>query len=344
MKKILLIDPVGRSRGMERWHENFSNLVISRFDLTILGNYHSALVKKSFTYDKEKKLSSVWSILKFALRPTFKSVDKIAIAHYGESMNTLLFLPAVLRYRKNKRYLLIHDVESTLKSERKGLRNRLTKMADKILFSFFDKLIVHNANVGSLFPGKEAFDMPLPPTIFPELMEHKSSTDKYIFWGFIKRSKNVEFIFDLARIMPYKTFDIYGTFINEEYKTAFLTILEGEKLANLNFFETYVDEKEIGNLLSKYDAVLMPYTFITNSGILQTNADYCAVSITSDLPAFRACSDISVNLGLNTAVWKTYLDALTVTQIDHEKKKILVSNAKRVSEFKERLEVLAGLD
>ncbi|MET0464114.1 MAG: hypothetical protein ABW007_13210 [Chitinophagaceae bacterium] len=339
-KKILLIDPVGRTRGMERWHQNFFALTSKVFRVEIFGNYDSDFVRQKFIYDKDKKGASLRSIFSFAFARLPKDADRVVLAHYGESLNTLLFLPAILRYKRNQRFLLIHDAVSTLKNERKGIRSKMGHFANKLLMKAFDNLIVHNKSVSELFPGKSVTFLPLPPAISSHAAVKVPATGSYIFWGFIKRSKNVEFVIDLASRMPEKTFDVYGTFINEEYKAAFNERVKTLEVKNLRFYEFFIPESEVDEVLSRYDAVLMPYTFITNSGILQTNADYCAVSVTSDLAAFKVCSDISINLPLEVEIWKDWLASLDSERLLAEKTRITLGNEKRASDFIEGLKQL----
>lgn len=341
MKKLLLVDPLGAANGMRRWHENFHLLASKVFAVRMLSNYHSGITTKAFSYDKTKKIGSVASIAKLAGSAPSQPADLVWLAHYGESLNTLLFLPALLRFSRRKRYLMIHDAVSTLRSERPGLRNRLTRFADKCLLAAFDKLIVHNKNLVGRFPGKEVLYLPLPPREAGGETLASPPTHRYLFWGFLKRSKNVEFILQLAATMPDRIFDVYGSFINSEYKKEFLAGIEAVKAPNVNFVERFLDEETVGDLLRGYDAVLLPYTFITNSGILQTNADHGVISVTSDLPNFAACSDISVNLKLDTEVWKQYLQGLNENRIRKERKRLYVANRERLNDFLTRLQRLA---
>ncbi len=340
-EKLLLIDLLGRANGMERWHYNFLKLTNDIAKVKIFSNYScSPQVVQKFVFEKAKKFKSISSILLFGLFFSPKKFNRIIFAHYGEAFNTLLFLPAILKCKREQRFLLIHDATSTLKKERSSFRNWITVFFDKFLFSLFNNLIIHNPETAGNFSSKRKIYLPLPPAINSVPAEKRSLTGKFVFWGFLKKTKNAEFIIDLAKIMPDKKFDIYGTFINNEYKEEFLEYFHKNALPNVAFYEKFIAEEEVAKLIIEYDAVLLPYTFITNSGILQMNADQGVVSITSDLPSFRLCSDISVNIKLVVYEWKGFIDRMDAEKFNELKKRVVNANQKRKDEFQKRFKTL----
>lgn len=338
-KQLVVLDPLGAKNGMERWHLNFFALASKLYKITILSNYQSAIATRFFTYEKGNRAGSIRSILKMALSIRRIKADHILLAHYGEALNTLLFIPAILNFSVRKRYLLVHDAESTLKSERGLLRSILERRAQKVLLSFFKNIVVHNEQLRSHFPKHRVMYVPLPPAAASakEANKVKDRTGKFVSWGFMKKSKNFEFIIELSKAVPACTFHIYGTFINDEYRNSFLELLNANQTPNLHFFEGFLEEDKVSNLVASYDAVLLPYLFVTNSGILQTNADYDALSITSDLPAFVACNDLSINLPLNVNAWRDALVRLDAQRLAAERQRVQEGVANRRSHFLKQL-------
>ena len=339
---MIVIDHLGREQGMERWHSNFYRLASEVFkDLKIYSNYNSEYSFRKFHFSKQYRVKSVLSILWFNITHRPGSETHVLLAHYGDSFNTILYLPALLKYTRRKRFLLLHDAESTIKKERIWLLQWVNAVFDFILFNCFDQIIVHNSWKPDFLHGKQFFYLPLPPgpaSILPGPV--LVPTQRFLCWGFIKKSKNIEFILQLAKLMPDSTFEIYGSFLSKKYRQEFLDYFNREGGGNIRFTEVFLQEGEIEGLLQQFDAVLLPYTFINNSGILQANADFGAVTITSSLPLFEECNDISVNLPLDIHTWKSFLVSLDAEKIGMLKQKIEVSNQVKMKIFVQQLEMI----
>ena len=327
---------------MERWHQNFYGLATAVCkDLKIYSNYNSAHSIRKFYFSKKYRVKSILSILWFNIQYRPGSETHAILAHYGDSFNTILYLPALLKYSRKKRFLLLHDAESTIKKERVWMLQWLNAIFDFVLFNCFDQIIIHNSWKPDFLKGKHFFYLPLPPgpaisLPLPPMQQKK----RYLCWGFIKKSKNIEFMLQLAKLMPDYEFEICGSFLSKKYRQEFLGYFNREGGANIRFTEIFLQEAEVESLLQQFDAVLLPYTFINNSGILQANADFGAVTITSNLPLFVECNDIAVNLPLDIHIWKSFLLSLDTEKIVMLKQKIAGSNKEKIKMFVHQLEMI----
>ncbi len=75
-----------------------------------------------------------------------------------------------------------------------------------------------------------------------------------VYTGSLARGKGLEKIIEISKILKKKNFDIYGDFINSDFKKNDL-----KKYPNI-CYKGHVEYREIPNILGQYNIALMPYS------------------------------------------------------------------------------------
>jgi len=75
-----------------------------------------------------------------------------------------------------------------------------------------------------------------------------------VYTGSLAPGKGLEKIIEISKILKKINFDIYGDFLNSDFKECDL-----KKYSNINF-KGHVEYRHIPNILNKYNVVLMPYS------------------------------------------------------------------------------------
>ena len=102
----------------------------------------------------------------------------------------------------------------------------------------------------------------------PKIVQNTKSDFKILFFGHLRPYKNIELIFELAKIYRNISFTIAGNPIDKKYETELK--IKSEKISNLTLISHFLSEEEIDKLIDSHTILLLPYNIRSslNSGVV----------------------------------------------------------------------------
>ena len=301
---IYLVDTIGTETGMHLYDQSFCNTLQAKgVAVRVLSNYSTADGRQKALfpnfYHGGKLLMMVkfaWALFVFAL---------FRLSHSGtyvyQSFGLRLIDQFFIRIigRKNL-FVIVHDI-----FEITGTNGEDARKAQKIAFyqSHIPAIICHSENALQTlhdfgYQGRTIYYPHFsyefskeinPHEVAPEIKE-AVKTDKinFLFFGQLRQTKGITILQKAIDILKQKDFAgniiIAGMdkehFIEETQKPPFVqTILR------------YITDSELNHLFSTCQYVLLPYTEIYQSGVLEVVIYFRCPALMSDIPYFSQMID-----------------------------------------------------
>ena len=301
---IYLVDTIGTETGMHLYDQSFCNTLQAKgVAVRVLSNYTSADGRQKALfpnfYHGGKLLMMVkfaWALFVFAL---------FRLSHSGtyvyQSFGLRLIDQFFIRIigRKNL-FVIVHDI-----FEITGTNGEDARKAQKIAFyqSHIPAIICHSENALQTlhdfgYQGRTIYYPHFsyefskeinPHEVAPEIKE-AVKTDKinFLFFGQLRQTKGISILQQAIDILKQKDFAgniiIAGMdkehFIDETQQPPFVqTILR------------YITDSELNHLFSTCQYVLLPYTEIYQSGVLEVVIYFRCPALMSDIPYFSQMID-----------------------------------------------------
>ena len=301
---IYLVDTIGTETGMHLYDQSFCNTLQAKgVAVRVLSNYSTADGRQKALfpnfYHGGKLLMMVkfaWALFVFAL---------FRLSHSGtyvyQSFGLRLIDQFFIRIigRKNL-FVIVHDI-----FEITGTNGEDAQKAQKIAFyqSHIPAIICHSENALQTlhdfgYQGRTIYYPHFsyefskeinPHEVAPEIKE-AVKTDKinFLFFGQLRQTKGITILQHAINILKQKDFAgniiIAGMdkehFIDETQQPPFVqTILR------------YITDSELNHLFSTCQYVLLPYTEIYQSGVLEVVIYFRCPALMSDIPYFSQMID-----------------------------------------------------
>lgn len=301
---IYLVDTIGTETGMHLYDQSFCNTLQAKgVAVRVLSNYSTADGRQKALfpnfYHGGKLLMMVkfaWALFVFAL---------FRLSHSGtyvyQSFGLRLIDQFFIRIigRKNL-FVIVHDI-----FEITGTNGEDARKAQKIAFyqSHIPAIICHSENALQTlhdfgYQGRTIYYPHFsyefskeinPHEVAPEIKE-AVKTDKinFLFFGQLRQTKGITILQKAIDILKQKDFAgniiIAGMdkehFIDETQQPPFVqTILR------------YITDSELNHLFSTCQYVLLPYTEIYQSGVLEVVIYFRCPALMSDIPYFSQMID-----------------------------------------------------
>ena len=301
---IYLVDTIGTETGMHLYDQSFCNTLQAKgVAVRVLSNYSTADGRQKALfpnfYHGGKLLMMVkfaWALFVFAL---------FRLSHSGtyvyQSFGLRLIDQFFIRIigRKNL-FVIVHDI-----FEITGTNGEDVRKAQKIAFyqSHIPAIICHSENALQTlhdfgYQGRTIYYPHFsyefskeinPHEVAPEIKE-AVKTDKinFLFFGQLRQTKGITILQKAIDILKQKDFAgniiIAGMdkehFIDETQQPPFVqTILR------------YITDSELNHLFSSCQYVLLPYTEIYQSGVLEVVIYFRCPALMSDIPYFSQMID-----------------------------------------------------
>ena len=296
---IYLVDTIGTETGMHLYDQSFCNTLQNKgVTVRVLSNYTTPDGKQKALfpnfYHGGKLLMMVkfaWSLFLFALFRLFHSGTYV-YQSFGLRMIDQLFICIIGRKHL---YVIVHDI-----FEITGANGEDVRKAQKIAFyqKHIPAIICHSENAlqtlrGFGYQGRTIyyphfsyeFSKEINPCeVAPEIKEAvKADKVNFLFFGQLRQTKGITILQQAIDILKQKDFTgniiIAGMdkehFIDETKQTPFVkTILR------------YITDSELNHLFSTCQYVLLPYTEIYQSGVLEVVIYFRCPALMSDIPYF----------------------------------------------------------
>ena len=304
---IYLVDTIGTETGMHLYDQSFCHTLQAKgVAVRVLSNYTTADGQQKALFPnfyKGNKLLKVlrfaWSLLVFAFFRLFhsESSDIYVYQSFGLRKIDQIFIRLI---GKKKLYVIVHDI-----FEITGTQTADMHQAQKV--SFYQKhipaIICHSHNALQTlqdlgYKGRTIyyphfsyeFSKEINPLeVAPEIKD-AVKTDKinFLFFGQLRQTKGITILQKAIDILKQKDFAgniiIAGMdkehFIDETQQPPFVqTILR------------YITDSELNHLFSTCQYVLLPYTEIYQSGVLEVVIYFRCPALMSDIPYFSQMID-----------------------------------------------------
>ena len=301
---IYLVDTIGTETGMHLYDQSFCNTLQAKgVAVRVLSNYSTADGRQKALfpnfYHGGKLLMMVkfaWALFVFALFRLSHSGTYV-YQSFGLRMIDQFFIRII--GRKNL-FVIVHDI-----FEITGTNGEDVRKAQKIAFyqSHIPAIICHSENAlqtlhdfgyqgRSIYYPHFSYEFSKeinPHEVAPEIKE-AVKTDKinFLFFGQLRQTKGITILQKAIDILKQKDFDgniiIAGMdkehFIEETQQPPFVqTILR------------YITDSELNHLFSTCQYVLLPYTEIYQSGVLEVVIYFRCPALMSDIPYFNQMID-----------------------------------------------------
>ena len=301
---IYLVDTIGTETGMHLYDQSFSNTLQAKgVAVRVLSNYTSAdgSQKALFPnfYHGGKLLMMMkfaWALFVFAIF-RFLHSGTYVYQSFGLRMIDQFFIRII--GRKNL-FVIVHDI-----FEITGTNGEDARKVQKI--DFYQKripaIICHSENALQTlhdfgYQGRTIyyphfsyeFSKEINPLEVAAEIKEAVETDKinFLFFGQLRQTKGITILQQAINILKQKDFEgniiIAGMdkehFIDETQQPSFVkTILR------------YITDSELNHLFSTCQYVLLPYTEIYQSGVLEVVIYFRCPALMSDIPYFRQMVD-----------------------------------------------------
>lgn len=301
---IYLVDTIGTETGMHLYDQSFCNTLQTKgVAVRVLSNYTSADGRQKALfpnfYHGGKLLMMVkfaWALFVFALFRLFHSGTYV-YQSFGLRMIDQFFIRII--GRKNL-FVIVHDI-----FEITGTNGEDARKAQKI--AFYQKripaIICHSENALQTlhdfgYQGRTIYYPHFsyefskeinPHEVAPEIKDAvKSDKVNFLFFGQLRQTKGITILQKAIDILKQKDFAgniiIAGMdkehFIDETQQPPFVqTILR------------YITDSELNHLFSSCQYVLLPYTEIYQSGVLEVVIYFRCPALMSDIPYFSQMID-----------------------------------------------------
>ena len=301
---IYLVDTIGTETGMHLYDQSFCNTLQAKgVAVRVLSNYSTADGRQKALfpnfYHGGKLLMMVkfaWALFVFAL---------FRLSHSGtyvyQSFGLRLIDQFFIRIigRKNL-FVIVHDI-----FEITGTNGEDARKAQKIAFyqSHIPAIICHSENAlqtlhdfgyqgRSIYYPHFSYEFSKeinPHEVAPEIKE-AVKTDKinFLFFGQLRQTKGITILQKAIDILKQKDFagNIIIAGMDKEH-----FIDETQQPPFVQSILRYITDSELNHLFSSCQYVLLPYTEIYQSGVLEVVIYFRCPALMSDIPYFSQMID-----------------------------------------------------
>ena len=301
---IYLVDTIGTETGMHLYDQSFCNTLQAKgVAVRVLSNYSTADGRQKALfpnfYHGGKLLMMVkfaWALFVFAL---------FRLSHSGtyvyQSFGLRLIDQFFIRIigRKNL-FVIVHDI-----FEITGTNGEDVRKAQKIAFyqSHIPAIICHSENAlqtlhdfgyqgRSIYYPHFSYEFSKeinPHEVAPEIKE-AVKTDKinFLFFGQLRQTKGITILQKAIDILKQKDFagNIIIAGMDKEH-----FIDETQQPPFVQSILRYITDSELNHLFSTCQYVLLPYTEIYQSGVLEVVIYFRCPALMSDIPYFSQMID-----------------------------------------------------
>ena len=301
---IYLVDTIGTETGMHLYDQSFCNTLQAKgVAVRVLSNYSTADGRQKALfpnfYHGGKLLMMVkfaWALFVFAL---------FRLSHSGtyvyQSFGLRLIDQFFIRIigRKNL-FVIVHDI-----FEITGTNGEDARKAQKIAFyqSHIPAIICHSENAlqtlhdfgyqgRSIYYPHFSYEFSKeinPHEVAPEIKE-AVKTDKinFLFFGQLRQTKGITILQKAIDILKQKDFagNIIIAGMDKEH-----FIDETQQPPFVQSILRYITDSELNHLFSSCQYVLLPYTEIYQSGVLEVVIYFRCPALMSDIPYFSQMLD-----------------------------------------------------
>lgn len=102
----------------------------------------------------------------------------------------------------------------------------------------------------------------------PKIVQNPKANFSILFFGHLRPYKNIELIFELAKIYPNISFTVAGNPVDKQYETELKT--KADEISNITLISHFLSEEEIDKLIDLHSILLLPYNIKSslNSGVV----------------------------------------------------------------------------
>ena len=301
---IYLVDTIGTETGMHLYDQSFCNTLRAKgVAVRVLSNYSTADGRQKALfpnfYHGGKLLMMVkfaWALFVFALFRLSHSGTYV-YQSFGLRMIDQFFIRII--GRKNL-FVIVHDI-----FEITGTNGEDARKAQKIAFyqSHIPAIICHSENALQTlhdfgYQGRTIYYPHFsyefskeinPHEVAPEIKE-AVKTDKinFLFFGQLRQTKGITILQKAIDILKQKDFagNIIIAGMDKEH-----FIDETQQPPFVQSILRYITDSELNHLFSSCQYVLLPYTEIYQSGVLEVVIYFRCPALMSDIPYFNQMID-----------------------------------------------------
>ncbi len=301
MQKLFIVDSVGKSSGMHLYDELMYNLFKREYAVEVVSNYRSGYASRVLTNfylgnPLQKVVGLLLSMVKF-LQFYHRQKGIYIYQSFGMRFIDMIFI--MLMFRKKQLVVLVHDIYPITESRRffaivrnvvyrhfcsayvthsREIRQRLMSISpvSRVIYTphfryTFDKVY----EKGMIRP--EVYDLvcsdKLNLLLFGSMRETKGLGDVCSAMRFASSALNVNII-------------VAGKNKEDQLEKHYQGLDERER-KYFSILDSHINDDEMKYLFQKMDYLLLPYTEINQSGIMDIGINYRKKMIFSDLAYFK---------------------------------------------------------
>jgi D-inositol-3-phosphate glycosyltransferase len=304
---VAVIEPVGGNGGMQWYNlglstglsKNISSVYLFSSNLPEHGRSRNVFVYNWFgkVWCSNKRIAKLfWYCFIFAKVLNEVVKKKCQVLHFHQFEFSLLMVINVVAAKMlaRKVVLTLHDVESF--DVRK--KSFITSMAEKVLYKYIDRVIVHNKysfEIGSRKIDANCLSIVKHGNYIPFFKKVASGFSKgklkILFFGQIKKVKGLDVLLNALAILRKNNISFEATIAGRVWRDDFSiyqNIIDTNHLSDsVKIDLRFIPDEELCGLFEKSSLVVLPYRSIYQSGVLLKSMSFGRPVICADLPAFR---------------------------------------------------------
>lgn len=309
--EVFIVDVIGRHSGMHYYNSIFRKSLLKVFGkVTVLTNYQDSenncikILENFFTGNYFVRIIKLaFSVLRFYYYTLRNHRGVFIILSYGEIYEFLFIIPFL--FRRNKVIIDIHEFDTLVSRSRihHFLRRHLNILMYKCLIK---KTIIHSQKTNKLldntgYTGQRLFFphfyydfdksvnfSSLTPGVVNLIKKDKTNI---LFFGHLRKSKGIDILAEVIKKSAGSEIKKNVNFIIAGNDTDYILSSEYDLFSHQEEFPVsillrYITDNELNYLFSQCDYVFLPYSEISQSGVLEMAVYFRKPVITSPLPAF----------------------------------------------------------
>lgn len=315
MEHVYIIDLIGRHSGMHYYHSAFIHLFDKddQIKFQVLSNYNSsrkAFFKNIFTGSKIVKLSklaTLWTRLLFFI--LFNRNAHFVYLSYGQKIDRpFLWLARLNKSRFCVDIHEVYDIGTSLSEADKKKMDNCYRKSIKYVISHSESTMNRLSKMcytGTIFqmPHVRYLDFKKSSTdTIPLEIKHAFKTDRIniLFFGHIRLSKGIIELFEMFNhIENTDLLDKVNIIIagNDTNNIIAGNSLQFNSQISNSLILRYITDEEMSYIYSSCDYCILPYTEISQSGVVEMAVRFRKPLLLSDLPEFRRYLNLHSSFG-----------------------------------------------
>lgn len=323
MKTVYIIDIIGRHSGAHFYNKRLRDTIRLKYDDTrILSNYSEngdeeiPLLRNFFEGNVLTKISRfAYSLMRYYLFIFRHTGDYFIILSYGNASEAFFAWPLIFCRSK---IVDAHEVISLITSN--VVNNLARKSFAAFLYNYVaDAVIIHSARSEELINGlkfkkkriyiphfpydteKEFDERRIPGEVQSLVLEDRINI---LFFGYMRQSKGIDLVIKAAEMIAGTetgssvNMIVAGNDPKGLVELLLKTASEGVS-GVLSCLLRYITDDELRYLFTKTDYVILPYSQISQSGVMEMAIHFRKPLITSSLNYFREFLDRYPSFGMS---------------------------------------------